>query len=229
MSESSYTTEFWDWDIEERKRRMHDYQFCINENEIMFDAADCLLIGDMMFVQQSMVTNLAGIRWLKRHFEPKGIQVHTMHFPYDLFPSHMDCTFVAVRPGLVLTNPDRPFVEEEVKIFKQNDWKMVDIPFFTETKEHPICCQSSRWLSMNVFSITQDKIVVEEGETPLINFLEQEHGFDVLGLPYRKVFEFGGSLHCSTWDIRRRGNMKNYFPNREGIEDVGLKKMTNLP
>jgi glycine amidinotransferase len=229
MGDSSYTTEFWDWDIEERKRRMHEYTFCINENEIMFDAADCLLIGDMMFVQQSMVTNLAGIRWLKRHFEPKGIQVQTLHFPYDLFPSHTDCTFVAVRPGLVLTNPERPFVEEEVKIFKQNDWKMVDIPFFTETKEHPICCQSSRWLSMNVFSITQDKIVVEEGETPLINFLEQEHGFDVLGLPYRKVFEFGGSLHCSTWDIRRRGEKKNYFPNREGITDVGMEKLTNLP
>merc|ERR1719281_625083 len=180
MRDDSYTTEFWDWDIEERTKRMHDYQFCINENEVMFDAADCELIGDMMFVQQSMVTNLAGIRWLKRHFEPKGIQVHTMHFPYDLFPSHTDCTFVAVRPGLVLTNPDRPFVDEE-------------------------------------------------GETPLINFLEQEHGFDVLGIPYRQVFEFGGSLHCSTWDIRRRGDMKNYFPNREGITDVGLLNHTDLP
>jgi len=229
MGDSSYTTSFWDWDIEERKRRMHEYTFCINEEEVMFDAADCMLIGDMMFVQQSMVTNIAGIRWIKRHFEPKGIQVHTLHFPYDLFPSHMDCTFVAVRPGLCLTNPDRPVVDEEVKIFKQNDWKLVDIPFYSEAVEHPIMCQSSRWLSMNVFSITHDKIVVEAGEKKMIQFLEQEHGFDVLAIPYRGVFEFGGSLHCSTWDIRRRGNMKNYFPNREGIEDVGLKKMTNLP
>jgi glycine amidinotransferase len=155
--------------------------------------------------------------------------VHTLHFPYDLFPSHMDCTFVAVRPGLCLTNPDRPVVDEEVKIFKQNDWKMVDIPFYSEACEHPAMCQSSRWLSMNVFSINHDKIVVEAGEKKMIQFLEQEHGFDVLAIPYRGVFEFGGSLHCSTWDIRRRGNMKNYFPNREGIEDVGLKKMTNLP
>jgi len=110
MGDSSYTTEFRDWDIEERKRRMHEYTFCINEQEIMFDAADCELIGDMMFVQQSMVTNLTGIRWLKRHFEPKGIQVHTMHFPYDLFPSHMDCTFVAVRPGLDTYSTPATFV-----------------------------------------------------------------------------------------------------------------------
>ena len=29
--------------------------------------------------------------------EPR--EVRTLHFPYDLFPSHIDCTFVAVRDG----------------------------------------------------------------------------------------------------------------------------------
>jgi glycine amidinotransferase len=230
MSDKSYTTDFWNWDIEERKRRMHEYTFCINEEEVLFDAADCMLLGDVMFVQQSMVTNLAGIRWLKRHFAPQGIEVRTLHFPYDLFPSHIDCTFVAVREGLCLTNPDRPVVAEEVKIFKQNDWKMVDVPFYSEEQEHPICCQSSRWLSMNVFSISPNKIVVEAGEKKLIQFLEMEHGFDVLAIPYRGVFEFGGSLHCSTWDIRRRGDKKSYFTNREDCEnDIGMESLTNLP
>ncbi len=91
----------------------------------MFDAADCMLVGNMMFVQQSMVTNMCGIRWLKRHFQPKGIQVHTLHFPYDLYPSHMDCSFVTINSNIALTNPDRPVVAEEVKIFKQNDWRLV--------------------------------------------------------------------------------------------------------
>jgi len=113
-----------------------------------------------------------------------------------------------------------------VKIFKQNDWRMVDVPMYDESKEHPVFCQSSRWLSMNVFSVTHDKIVVEEGEKKLIQLLEGEHGFDVLGIPFRNVFEFGGSLHCSTWDIRRRGEKKNYFPNRAGVEeDIGLKSV----
>jgi len=199
------------------------YTYCTTENEVFFDAADCELIGDVMFVQHSMTTNISGMRWLKRHFEPKGIHVRMLHFPYDLYPSHIDCTFVAVRPGLVLTNPDRPVVDEEVKIFKQNDWRLVDVPFYDESKEHPVFCQSSRWLSMNVFSISENKIVVEEGETKLISLLENEHGFDVLGVPFRQVFEFGGSLHCSTWDVRRRGGKKNYFPNREDVaNDVGL-------
>jgi len=230
MGDNSYTTEFWNWSDEERKKRMHDYQFCINENEIMFDAADCMLIGNVMYVQQSMVTNLFGIRWLKRHFAPKGIEVRTLHFPYDLYPSHMDCTFVAVRPGLMLTNPDRPVVDEEVKIFKENDWRMVDVPFYSLESEHPVMCQSSRWLSMNVLSINKDKIIVEAGEKAMISFLEQEHGFDVCPIDFRDVFEFGGSLHCSTWDVRRDGVCKNYFPSREGVEDdIGMTSLTNLP
>lgn len=87
------------------------------------------------------------------------------------------------------------------------------------SKEHPVFCQSSRWLSMNVFSITPDKICVEDDEQDLIRLLEGEYGFDVLGIPYRGVFEFGGSLHCSTWDVRRRGGKRSYFPEWAGRFD----------
>jgi len=146
-----------------------------------------------------------------------------------LYPSHTDCTFVAINGNTVLTNPDRPVVEEEVKIFRQNDWRLIDVPFYTTDKEHPVMCQSSRWLSMNVFSINSNKIVVEEGEKPMINFLEKELGMDVIPMPFRQVFEFGGSLHCSTWDVRRTGGCKDFFPNREDIEDVGMTNLTDLP
>jgi len=229
LGEDSYHTDFWNWSQEERSKRMHEYQYCLSEKEVLFDAADCMLIGDVMFVQQSMVTNLRGIRWLKRHFAPKGITVRTLHFPYDLYPSHIDCTFVAVRPGLVMTNPDRPPVAEEVKIFKENDWRFVDVPMWDGSKEHPVMCQSSRWLSMNIFSISHEKIVIEEGEKEFIAMMEGEYGFDVLGVPFRKVFEFGGSLHCSTWDVRRRGVKKDYFANRDGLTDVGMESLTHLP
>eukprot|EP00397_Hematodinium_sp_SG-2012_P006202 GEMP01006230.1.p1 GENE.GEMP01006230.1~~GEMP01006230.1.p1 ORF type:complete len:403 (+),score=92.92 GEMP01006230.1:222-1430(+) len=229
LGDDSYCPGFWEWDTETRTRRMHEHQYCLSEKEVLFDAADLELIGDMMFVQQSMLTNLRGIRWAKRHFAQRGITVQTLHFPYDLFPSHIDCSFLALRPGMVLTNPERPTVAEEVKIFKQNDWRFVNAPKWDGSQEHPVLCQSSRWLSMNIFSITHNKVIVEEGEKELISMLEGEYGFDVLGVPYRRVFEFGGSLHCSTWDVRRRGGMKNYFPNREDITDIGMEKYTNLP
>ena len=73
------------------------------------------------------------------------------------------------------------------------------------------------------------KKFVEESEKPMINFLEKELGMDVIPMPFRQVFEFGGSLHCSTWDVRRNGQCKDFFPNREDIEDVGLTNLTDLP
>jgi len=228
MRDESYNRDFWKVTEEERCKKMtDDFWYCTGESEVFFDAADCNLIGDVMFVQHSMTTNVSGIRWLKRHFEPKGIEVRALHFPYDLYPSHMDCTFVSVRPGLMLTNPDRPPVPEEVKIFKQNDWRLVDVPRYSEREEHPVFCQSSRWLSMNVLSISPEKIIVEEGETEMVKFLE-EHGFDVIPVPFRSVFEFGGSLHCSTWDIRRAGGKCSYFSEREGCTaDVGLDRVAH--
>merc|ERR1719149_394177 len=76
---------------------------------------------------------------------------------------------------------------------------------------------------MNLLSVSENKIICEEGETKMINFLEKEHGFDVIKVPFRNVFEFGGSLHCSTWDVRRTGTKKNYFENRANCSvDVGL-------
>lgn len=137
MRDSSYTPEFWDWTKEERIKRIKDYTYCLSEEEVMFDAADCLLLGDTMFVQQSCVTNLAGIRWLRKHFAQKGIRVDTLHFPSDLYPSHIDCTFVALKPGLVLTNPERQPLDEEMKLFKQNDWKFIESPKYSTECEHP--------------------------------------------------------------------------------------------
>ena len=40
------------------------------------------------------------------------------------------------------------------------------------TKTIPELCQSSYWLSMNLLMVSPDKAIVEETETPVINYLE---------------------------------------------------------
>ena len=75
----------------------------------------------------------------------------------------------------------------------------------------PDYCQSSKWLSMNVLIISPTTVVCEEQEEPLQELLSKL-GFEVFTLPFRNVFEFGGSLHCATWDVRRAGNCEDYFP-----------------
>lgn len=191
---------------------MHQFEFCVSQDEVIFDAADCSRLGRDVLVQESMTTNRAGIRWLKRHLEPRGFRVHPVHFPLDFFPSHIDCTFVPLRPGLILANSERPIRADEEKMFFENDWQLIDAPQPTSSDdEMPMFCQSSKWLAMNVLSLSPTKIICEEREKPLQEFLYRL-GFGIYPIPFRNVFEFGGSLHCATWDIRREGSCEDYFP-----------------
>ena len=214
MEDSMYREQFWDWPLEERHRRMHASEFCVTQEEIVFDAADISRFGRDVIVQESMTTNRAGIRWLERHLAARGLRVVPVHFPLDLFPSHIDCTFVPLRPGLVLTNPERPLRARDARLFLDSGWEFVDAPQPTLTNnEMPRYCQSSKWLSMNVLSLSPTTVICEEHEWPLHKLLTQL-GFEVLTVPFRNVFEFGGSLHCATCDIRRQGTCQDLFPNR---------------
>ncbi len=211
MADGMYREGFWDWPLEKRHAEMHAFEFCVTQDEVVFDAADISRFGQDLIVQESMTTNRMGVTWLKRHLEPKGFRVHPVHFPLDFFPSHIDCTFVPLRPGLILTNPDRPLRDGEENLFLDNDWELVQAPESTsDNAEMPAYCQSSKWLSMNVLSISPTKIVCEAQERPLQELLSRL-GFEVFSIPFRNVFEFGGSLHCATWDVRRAGNREEYF------------------
>lgn len=138
--------------------------------------------------------------------------MHPVHFPLDFFPSHIDCTFVPLRPGLILTNPDRPLREGEERMFLDNDWELVEVPEpVLSNEDMPAYCQSSKWLSMNVLSMSPTKVICEAQEKPLQDMLAGL-GFEVFPVPFRNVFEYGGSLHCATWDVRRDGDRQDYFP-----------------
>ena len=203
---------YWDLSIARRFEKMHDYEFSTTEAEPVWDAADCTRLGKDLFVAHSKTTNLFGFNWLKRHLRPRGIDVHMLHFPYDVFSSHIDCTFVPLRPGLVLTNYERPACEEEVSKFREGNWRFVDAPRPSELNfPMPDWCQSSHWLSMNILSLGPNKVVIEESERDLHRLLHDELGFDVLTTPFRDCYEFGGALHCATCDIRRDDDIKDYF------------------
>ena len=209
MSDDMYRSEFWDLPLSERFEKMHAFDFCITQDEVLFDAADITRCGADIFVQESMTTNRKGIEWLTRHFVDRGINVHSVHFPLDLFPSHIDCTFVPLRPGLVLTNPERPLLEADAEVFKKNGWVFLNAPY-PASDIMPRHCQSSKWLSMNILSISPSTVICEENEGPLHDLLDK-HGFEVITVPFRNVYEFGGSLHCATWDVNRSGDKRSYF------------------
>jgi len=121
--------------------------FVTTEEEPLFDAADVLRFGKDLVVQHGFTTNLKGIDWIKRHY--KDHRVHTVNFPGDPYPIHIDATFTPIKPGLVINNPQRRLPKEQRKLFEKNDWQILDAAQPAHNSP-PALCYSSVWLSMNV-------------------------------------------------------------------------------
>jgi len=178
--------------------------------EPLFDAADVLRLGRDFFVQHGFTTNLAGIEWIRRHFPDH--RVHTVNFPDDHFPWHIDATLTPLRPGLILNNPNRKLPEEQRKIFEKNGWDIVDAANPCHTEPPPLC-YCTVWLSLNMLVIDDRYVMVEASETNQIKQIEG-FGFEVIPVPFRDAYAFGGGLHCATADVYREGVCEDYFPNQ---------------
>jgi glycine amidinotransferase len=212
LTEETYKKDWWkNWNAmsEEEKWQATDRSEWIpTEKEPLFDAADVVRFGKDLFVQYSMVTNRAGIDWLRRQYPDH--RVHEVRYR-DLTPWHMDTTLVPLRPGLVLFNPVRtPLVEEQRKLFEINDWEILEPPATVLTGKRPMTF-CSIWLNMNILVLDHNTVCVEASETPLMELLDK-HGIEVVPVPFYEVSPFGGGLHCGSADVYREGTLEDYFP-----------------
>ena len=209
LTDAAYKPGYFDEiTIEERLERTAELDFVTTEPEPLFDAADVLRMGKDLFCQHGLTTNRRGMQWLQRHYPAH--RVHAVNFPGDPYPIHIDATFVPLRPGLVMNNPNRKLPEEQRKIFETNDWEIVDAAQPAHEAPPPLC-YSSVWLSMNVLILDHSTVIVEASE---VNQIEQLDGlgFNVLPVEFRDAYPFGGGLHCATGDVLREGNCEDYFP-----------------
>ncbi len=210
LADTSYKAGYFDEiTLEERLERTAALDFVTNETEPLFDAADVLRIGRDLFCQHGLTTNRRGIRWLQRHFPAH--RVHVVNFPGDPWPAHIDATFVALRPGLIINNPHRPIPEEQSRIFKANDWEILPAAQPAHNQPPPLC-YSSVWLSMNCLILDPKTVCVEASETWQMEQLDKL-GMEVIPVPFRDAYAFGGGLHCATADVHREGSCEDYFPN----------------
>ncbi len=184
--------------------------FVTTEEEPLFDAADVARCGRDLFVQHGFTTNLKGVDWLRRHFPDH--RVHRVNFRNDPDPVHIDCSLVPLRPGLVLANPSRPIVMEPGKerLFERNGWEVVMAAKPAHDRQMPLCYYSM-WLSMNFLILDPKTVIAEETEVHQNEQLSRL-GFEVITVPFRHVYAFGGSLHCATADVHREGPCVDYFP-----------------
>ena len=212
LTQEAYKKEFWqEWNAlseSEQWERTKNSDWIITEAEPLFDAADVARLGKDLFVQKSMVTNEAGIDWLRRHYPDH--RVHKVTYR-EMLPWHIDATLIPLRPGLVLVNPERPPLSDaHNELFKQNGWELVEAPKSVRKEKMPLCT-CSLWLNMNCLVIDPKTICVEAAETPMMELLDK-YGFEVIPVPLFEVSPFGGGLHCATADVYREGSLEDYFP-----------------
>ncbi len=178
-------------------------------DEPAFDAANVLRLGRDLLYLVSGTGNEMGGQWLQTILGDE----FRVHFLKDVYyGSHIDSTFVALRPGLVLCNPARINAETLPEIFKQ--WDVIYSPPMenTDSFDADYLAKSigSKWIDMNLLSINPNLVVVDRDQTALIRLLEKQ-GLDVIQLKLRHSKMLGGGYHCVTLDIRRTGTMQRYF------------------
>jgi N-dimethylarginine dimethylaminohydrolase len=179
------------------------------DDEPAFDAANVLRLGQDLIYLVSSTGNEFGGQWLQTILG-ETFRVHFLKNVY--FGSHIDSTFVALRPGLILCNPARVCHENLPEILKE--WDVIYSPPMESTDRHDADYLSksigSDWIDMNLFSVNPDLVVVDRDQSSLIRLLEK-HGLDVIPLKLRHAKMLGGGFHCVTLDIRRRGMLQRYF------------------
>ena len=176
------------------------------ELEPIWDAASMARCRRDIFIQRNHVTDDAGIEWIGRHLSDE-YHPHKVVF-HDDRAIHIGAKFVPLAPGKIMVNPDRP-IKELRKLLRKSGWALLAAPRSTMKKSHPQY-RSLRWLSMDVLNLNEERVIVEASGEPILKWL-RDWGFQPIPCHLRDFYRFGGSFHCPTVDVRRRGKLQSYF------------------
>ncbi|MBP7930373.1 MAG: amidinotransferase [Acidimicrobiia bacterium] len=176
-------------------------RFAVTENEILFDAADFVRCGDFIVGQLSHVTNRRGFDWLRRTLGSSfDVRMITSRCSGAL---HIDTTICPLEEGVVLVNPE--FVESVDVERAFPGWRQISAPrpasFYTEVAGYRVV---SDWMSLNLLSLGNRRVVIESKQTSLARVLAAA-GFEVELCDFDSYYIFGGSFHCATLDLVRNG------------------------
>jgi glycine amidinotransferase len=180
-------------------------RWAINNAAPAFDAADFIRVGRDIVGQLSHVTNRAGVQWLRSYLGED--YTVTLLDVDDAHAMHIDATVVPLRPGLVMVNPERVSKRAlENSPFARWDRLVVDKP----RPQGPVPrYMTSGWVNMNILSVAPGQVIIDSCDVDLARQLDT-HGIEVVPIPFQHVNAIGGSFHCATLDVRRRGARESY-------------------
>jgi N-dimethylarginine dimethylaminohydrolase len=169
----------------------------LNETEPCFDAANILRANDDLYYLVSNSGNEKGAEYLQSMYPDK--RVHKIKGVYSYM--HLDSTIAFLREGLMLLNSARIKSIEQLPKSLHN-WDVIWAPEPVDMGHYPGYCNASTWVSVNLFSINPNLVVVEEHQDNLRRELEK-HKIEVAMMPIRHARTLGGCFHCVTLDLVR--------------------------
>ena len=171
------------------------------------EGGDVILYGDTIFLGQynfpdyaevkTARTNRLAVEYLRMIFPTKRI------IPLNLRKSdtdpyegilHLDCTFMPV-------GRDKAIIYKPGFMNPRDAQHLVD--FFGPENVFELTLDEMYWMNSNIFSISEDVVVIEEHFTRLGQHLREKWGMTVETVPYREISKMGGLLRCSTLPLRR--------------------------
>tara|TARA_B100001029_G_C15064017_1_gene461743 strand:- start:25127 stop:26140 length:1014 start_codon:yes stop_codon:yes gene_type:complete len=163
--------------------------------EILFDAPNVVRLGMNLLYQVSNSGNEKGAKWLQSMFPE-----YKVHVERDAYSgAHFDSTVVPLADGLVLFNGHRVSSDNYPKIFEK--WDKIFFTDFSDSQSDSSGI-SSNAIGMNLLSVTNDLVIVDENQTELIKTLLR---YDIESIPMsmRHQRTLGGGFHCVTLDLKR--------------------------
>jgi len=170
----------------------------LTEIEPCFDAANVLRSNDDLFYLVSNSGNKAGAEYLQNIVGPKK-KVWTIEGVYSYM--HLDSTIALLREGLMLLNPERIKSKDQLPKPLQS-WDAIWCPEPEDIGYYPGYNNASKWISMNLFSLSPQHVVIEERQYALADELSK-YGIESTMLPMRHARTLGGCFHCVTLDLKR--------------------------
>ncbi|KAF2713159.1 hypothetical protein K504DRAFT_472613 [Pleomassaria siparia CBS 279.74] len=152
--------------------------------------------------QYSNVTTHKGVEYL-RACVPDGYTVEILEVN-DPHAMHIDATILPLKQGLLVYNPLRT---SEIALRRHSvlrEWDLRPYPFVPRKRETPPLFTTWEWLCMNALSISEKKVLIEEKDIQLAEWVRQ-FGIKAIPLPLQHVHSIGGSFHCATVDLIRHG------------------------
>lgn len=170
----------------------------LNESHPKFDAANIIRANEDILYLVSNSGNKKGAEYLQQLLGHRA-KVHLLENVYSFM--HIDSTIAFLKEGLMLLNPDR-IKDKSVLPAPFNTWDAIYCPEPVDIGHFPGYCNASKWINMNLFSVSSNLVVLEENQNNLRKELEK-YNIDCEMLPMRHQRTLGGGFHCVTLDIDR--------------------------